>query len=342
MPIIARTTADKQQDWRLILAHSLKTGAAIRDYLNLPEPESAKQQLDQQAADDFPVLVPQPFLDLAKRGDPNDPITRQVLPNGQEMLPQPGYVTDPLGEIPSNIRPGIIHKYHGRALLLAATGCAINCRYCFRRHFDYADNRISQKQWQTSLEYVRADTSLREIILSGGDPLMLQDNALSALITELEHIPHLQRLRIHSRLPVVIPQRLTPELLDTLTRTRLQVTLVLHINHANEIGQPLQRYLAPWVVSPITLLNQSVLLAGINDDVDTLTQLSESLFAVGVLPYYLHVLDKVQGAQHFDIPTQQAISLFEQLHARLPGYLVPRLTKEEEGKAGKTVLSSQR
>lgn len=341
MPIIARSTADEQQDWRQILAQSLKSAADIRRYLGLPEVSSEHQPALDQASQQFPVLAPTPFLDLAQAGNPNDPITRQVLPEHHEGVIHPGYSTDPLGEAASNIQPGIIHKYQGRALLLAATGCAINCRYCFRRHFDYAENRIKQSQWQQSLEYIRQDTSLSEIILSGGDPLMLQDKTLIPLLEAIESMPHIQRLRIHSRLPVVIPQRLTHTLRQYLHTTRLHTTLVLHINHANEIGPLLRQYLPPWHDSRITLLNQSVLLKGVNDDASLLADLSEQLFANGILPYYLHQLDKVQGAQHFDISTEKARHLYQALHAQLPGYLVPRLVKEEAGMSGKTFLPIQ-
>lgn len=339
MPIIARSTADEQKDWRQILAQSLKTPDAIRHYLNLSAPSDSDQRHIQQASQSFPVLAPTPFLDLATPGDPNDPITRQVLPTPDEQRMHSAYSVDPLGEESANVRPGIIHKYHGRALLLAATGCAVNCRYCFRRHFDYADNRLSRAEWQGALDYVREDTSLSEVILSGGDPLMLQDKAIQQLILDIEQIPHIRRLRIHSRLPVVIPQRLTHELLNTLTNTRMDTTLVLHINHANEIGTLLRQHLLPWRTSNITLLNQTVLLSGINDQVSTLEQLSNTLFTTGVLPYYLHLLDKVQGAMHFDTPAERAHALYQQLHARLPGYLVPRLVREEAGKTGKTLLS---
>ena len=338
MPIIARSTVDKQQDWRQILAQSLKTPQDIRRYLQLPAPPHHDESPLLAASQQFAARVPTPFLDLAEPGNPSDPITRQVLPHIDETVVDPLYSHDPLSEQPANVQPGIIHKYQGRALLLAATGCAVNCRYCFRRHFDYADNRIGRAQWQHALDYVRADTSLSEIILSGGDPLMLQDHLLSQLIQSLESIPHLRRLRIHSRLPVVIPQRLTASLLNHLSNSRLKSTLVLHINHANEIGPDLQTRLPDWATSPVTLLNQSVLLKGVNDHVETLQQLSESLFDHGILPYYLHVLDKVQGAAHFDIPDAQALALYEQLHARLPGYLLPRLTREEPGKSGKTLL----
>lgn len=339
MPIIARSTADEQQDWRQILAQSLKTAADVRHYLSLPAISEHHQQQLHQASQQFSVLAPKPFLDLAEPGNPDDPITRQMLPDRHELLTHSGYSTDPLGEVATNVQPGIIHKYQGRALLLAATGCAINCRYCFRRHFDYADNRIKHSQWQTSLEYIRADTSLREVILSGGDPLMLQDKALIPLMEAIETIPHIQRLRIHSRLPVVIPQRLTHDLQQHLHHTRLQTTLVLHINHANEIGPLLRQHLPDWHNSSVTLLNQSVLLSGVNDDLPTLLDLSEQLFANGILPYYLHLLDKVQGAQHFEVSQQEARRLYQGLHAQLPGYLVPRLVQEEAGMPGKTLLS---
>ncbi|WP_343224020.1 EF-P beta-lysylation protein EpmB [Oceanobacter mangrovi] len=335
MRIIARSAAKTQSNWHEILANSIRSGQQLLQQLQLSNhPELASQA----AENDFPVLVPRPWLELMKPADPLDPLLLQVLPQAAETLSQPGYVSDPLGEIATNVQPGIIHKYQGRLLLIAATGCAVNCRYCFRRHFDYADNRLSRQQWQQSLDYVRNNPEISEVILSGGDPLMLKDVHLAELVSAIEAIPHVKRLRIHSRLPVVIPARITESLTAMLASSRLDCVLVLHINHPQEISAELQGGVTLLKQHGITLLNQSVLLKGINDQADILVGLSEKLFQIGILPYYLHLLDKVAGAQHFDMPLQQAQALYQQLHARLPGYLLPRLAQEESGMTGKTLI----
>lgn len=288
---------------------------------------------------DFPLLVPRPFVALMEQGNPDDPLLRQILPVPQEDDVHPDYLTDPLAERQSNPQQGIIHKYRGRVLLLAASGCAVNCRYCFRRHFPYSDNRVNQKQWQSTLNYVSSDNSIHEVILSGGDPLLLNDKILSELIQHIEQIPHVRRLRIHTRLPVVIPQRITTRLVNMLRDSRLLVSCVLHINHASELSPALKAGLSRLRQASVTLLNQSVLLNGVNHHVDTLVQLSEELYAAGILPYYLHLLDKVQGANHFSLTDKQATRLYRQLMERLPGYLLPKLVREESGQNSKTLVT---
>lgn len=337
MRIIARTAPIEQPHWQEILASAIRSGDELLRQLNL---QDASLNISDQAAKDFPVLVPRTYLERMEVGNPLDPLLLQVLPRQQETEQVSGYITDPLGEADANVQPGIIHKYDGRLLLITATGCAVNCRYCFRRHFDYADNRISRRQWNASLDYVRNDSSISEVILSGGDPLMLKDSQFIDLVDAIEAIPHVRRLRIHSRLPVVIPQRVTPELAARLAASRLSTSMVLHINHSHEISPALEMAVAQLKQAGVTLLNQSVLLNGVNNDVDTLQQLSENLFDAGILPYYLHLMDEVQGAHHFDTGKQQALQLYQQLHARLPGYLLPRLVKEQAGKAGKTLILS--
>jgi len=333
--IIARTAPLEQQHWQEILAGAIRSGDKLLQQLQL---QDADLPVSHEAAADFPVLVPRPYLELMEPGNIKDPLLLQVLPRPQEMETPAGYVTDPLGEASANVQPGIIHKYQGRLLLITATGCAVNCRYCFRRHFDYADNRISRRQWNESLDYVRNDTSISEVILSGGDPLMIKDGALAELIAAIDAIPHVRRLRIHSRLPVVIPQRITEELAHLLQQSRLNCTVVLHINHSNEISHTLTQGVMRLKQAGITLLNQTVLLAGINDQTDVLQALSEDLFDAGIQPYYLHLLDEVKGAHHFDIDRDKAHKLYQQLHSLLPGYLLPRMVKEEAGKTGKTLI----
>ena len=290
---------------------------------------------------DFPLRVPQPYANRIEQGNPADPLLLQVLPLAIEKLPVPGYVSDPLGEANSNIQPGIIHKYKGRVLLILAGSCAINCRYCFRRHFPYQENQNSSAEWQSALDYIRRDDTITEVILSGGEPLINSDKTLRQLIQNIADIQHVKRLRIHTRLPVVIPQRVTDEMLDWLTATRLQPVVVVHVNHAAEIDEQVRDALMRMRSRGVTLLNQSVLLKGVNDDLSVLKHLSERLFQAGVLPYYLHLLDKTQGTAHFDMPATEAQHLLGQLSAQLPGYLVPKLVKEIAGEAAKTQLPAQ-
>lgn len=323
------------KNWQQVLAEAITDPQQLIQQLKLPK--NLLPQV-QSASQPFALRVPQPFIDLIEPGNPKDPLLLQVLPQASELVAQPGYFSDPLHEADSNPHQGIIHKYHGRLLLMISGGCAVNCRYCFRRHFPYQQNQLGSTQWQQALDYLRQHPEVDEVIFSGGDPLATPDNRLSQMLDDLEQLPQLKRLRIHSRLPVVIPQRLTGQLTQRLSQSRLQCVLVLHINHPNEISQPLRQYLAPLRKAGITLLNQSVLLKHVNDDSQTLIQLSEQLFAAGVLPYYLHLLDPVEGAAHFDIPADQAQHLAGQLTARLPGYLVPKLTQEQPGKAAKVQL----
>lgn len=322
-------------DWQQVLAAAVRDSAVLLRRLQLEDSKLASSII---TAREFPLLVPEPFLAKMRIGDAQDPLLRQVLPVQDELDKAAGFSLDPLGELQSNVRPGLIHKYQGRVLLLAATGCAINCRYCFRRHFPYADNRLGSRQWQQALEYVAADSSISEVILSGGDPLLLNDAQLAKLVAQIAAIPHVRRLRIHSRLPVVIPQRLTAQLQACLQSSRLQCSLVLHVNHPHELGAEHLVPLAALRSGGVCLLNQSVLLAGVNDDAAILCQLSELLFDYGVLPYYLHSLDLVQGAQHFAVERGRALQLHRQMHALLPGYLLPRLVQEIAGEPGKTLL----
>ena len=325
-----------QKSWNKELAGATKDVKSLLTQLDIPLSELNQRQ---QACLDFPLLVPQPFINKMAKGDANDPLLLQVLPQSSELESVEGFISDPLAEKHSNLQKGIIHKYQGRVLVLLSTGCAVNCRYCFRRHFDYNENRIGKNDWQGILNYVAGDTSIEELILSGGDPLMLSDQQLERFIKQAEQIPHLQRLRIHTRLPIVIPQRITDKFINVLQSSRFDCVIVLHINHSNEIDPLLARYLQKIRMAGISLLNQSVLLQGINDSVDDLSQLSKSLFNAGVLPYYLHLLDKVAGAHHFEVDEDRAIQLHQQLLLNLSGFLVPKLVREEPGKASKTPVS---
>ena len=309
-----------------------------------PEDLLSALQLDASAyADDikarqlFSMRVPRPFVQQMNIGDPNDPLLRQVLPLVDEFKVEPGFHKDPLDE-QSSPANGLLHKYHGRVLLILQGGCAVNCRYCFRRHFPYDELTISQRQIDDTLDYIKQNPEVNEVILSGGDPLMAKDERLHKLVRELEALPQLTRLRIHSRLPVVIPSRLTDELLTSLTQSRLQVVLVIHANHANEISNDLSAALKKWHNAGIHLLNQSVLLRGVNDSSDALCRLSETLFRANVLPYYLHQLDKVEGASHFEVSDDKAQQLWLDMTQQLPGFLVPKLVREQARKPSKTAI----
>ncbi len=286
----------------------------------------------------FPVKVPRPFLSRIDINNPADPLLLQILPTIDENHVSPGFQSDAVGELNKHLTPGLIKKYHGRALLIATATCPIHCRYCFRRHYPYQENQASQDNWAEAISALRKDSSIFEIILSGGDPLSLSDAKLEKLIGLLENIQHLKYLRIHTRFPVVLPKRITNHLLDLLRQTRFRTTMVLHINHAQEIDDDVEHVLHKLHLSNLQLLNQSVLLKGVNDDAKILTKLSESLYLNHVLPYYLHLLDPVQGAAHFDVDEGVARNLMEQLRINLPGYLVPRLVKEIPDTLYKTPL----
>lgn len=318
----------------------LKTALRSVDEL-LRQLDLRPDDLDQPALAEapFPLRVPLSYVRRMRRGDPHDPLLRQVLPSRAEAEPQPGFIDDPLAERGQAPAPGVIHKYHGRALVIATQACAVHCRYCFRQHFPYADNRLGRDQWQTALDYLAGADDLHEVILSGGDPLSLPNDRLAELIADLEQLPHLTTLRLHSRTPIVLPSRLDAGLLRLLRDTRLKTVLVVHANHGNEINAEVGEALAPLRRDGTLLLNQAVLLAGVNDRLETQVELSHRLFAADVLPYYLHQLDPVRGAAHFDVPDQRAQQLWRQMQAELPGYLLPRLVREVPGDAGKRWLN---
>lgn len=314
--------------WQGALRNAIKDPEALFAYLKLP---AGSITLARESLTQFPLKVPQPYLDRMEKGNPADPLLRQVLPLQAEEIATPGYTHDPVAELPTQVVPGVLHKYHGRALLIATGACAIHCRYCFRRHFPYGEGNGAKGDWQGALAYLEGQPSISEMILSGGDPLSLSDEKLAALARQLAGIPHLKRLRIHTRMPVVIPARITASFVEIFTRLRLKPVLVIHCNHPNEINAAVQEALKPLTALGMVLLNQSVLLKGVNDDPDVLAQLSEALFDCGVLPYYLHMLDPVAGAAHFDVAEHSAIKLMEELRRQLPGYLVPRLVREVSG-----------
>ena len=282
----------------------------------------------------FSLRVPHAYIRRMAVGKPDDPLLKQVLPIGQELHQVAGFGLDPLAEQTQN--RGVIHKYRGRLLLIVSGACAVNCRFCFRRHFPYQDKQLDRDSWNEALDYIRADTSISEVILSGGDPLASSDRRLLKLATALNDIRHVKTLRIHTRLPVVIPERVTDELLHWFAGQRLQPVMVIHANHANEIDETVRQALARLRQAGVMLLSQSVLLKGINDDAQTLVELSEALFRAGVLPYYLHLLDRVHGAAHFDVPEERAKAIVTEMMAASPGYLVPKLVREIAGEPSKT------
>lgn len=286
----------------------------------------------------FRTRVPRGFVARMRHGDPHDPLLHQVLPRTLETLPADGYGPDPVGERDARRAPGLLHKYRGRALLVTTAACAVHCRYCFRRAYPYAESLNTPERWGPALDWLSRHTEVEEVLLSGGDPLSLPDSALGALAQALEGLAHLRRLRLHTRLPVVLPERVDSALTGWLARSRLQRVVVIHANHPHEIDASVRAALARLRAAGCTLLNQSVLLAGVNDSVATLAALSETLFAAGVLPYYLHQLDPVEGAAHFAVDDSRARALFRGLRARLPGYLVPRLVFEAAGADAKLDL----
>ncbi|HEX5756135.1 MAG TPA: EF-P beta-lysylation protein EpmB [Arenimonas sp.] len=295
-------------------------------------------RLSDSAAAQFPLRVPRGFAEKMRPGDVNDPLLRQVLPLDDEDRVAPGFALDAVGDSAARGDTGVIHKYRGRALLIATGSCAVHCRYCFRRHFPYAEETAAANRWASALAYLRAHPDVDELILSGGDPLSLATSKLAELTTQLRELPQIRRLRIHTRLPVVLPERIDGEFMAWLDTLTLQKVVVIHANHGNELDARVDRALADLRRGGMTVLNQAVLLRGVNDDADVLAALSERLFSAGVLPYYLHQLDRVAGAAHFEVADDRARDLHRSLQARLPGYLVPKLVREVAGAPGKTPL----
>lgn len=290
------------------------------------------------ASKSFKLRVPRAFVGKMRKGDPLDPLLLQVLPHHLELEEHPEFVTDPLGEEAANQLPGVLHKYQSRFLLTLTGACAVHCRYCFRRHFPYQENLPKQDDWPQIKAYIEQNPHINEVILSGGDPLTLSNRKLKLWIERLESLQQVKILRIHSRVPVVIPQRLDTELLEILKSTRLRIIMVIHANHAAELDDQTCAYLEKLSQHGITALNQAVLLKGVNDDAQTLIELSQRLFDARVMPYYLHVLDKVKGAQHFDLSGSKIDEIYHEILAGLPGYLVPKLVREIAGEKNKTPL----
>lgn len=320
--------------WQVELQQGVRDTAELWRLLELPE--ALRPATYESPA--FPLKVPRGFVARMRKGDPADPLLRQVLPLHAETQAMPGFIADPVGDGDAVAVPGTLHKYHGRALIITTGACAIHCRYCFRREFPYADHHALGAAWPQTLAYLAAHDDIHEVILSGGDPLLQSDARLAAMFASLAAIPHLRTLRVHTRLPIVLPSRVTRELLSVFTQQRLTPVVVVHANHPQELDATTADALRSMANAGIRLFNQAVLLRGVNDDADCLARLCTRIFELGVTPYYLHLLDRVQGAAHFEVAEAEALALHSTLEARLPGYLVPRLVREVPGAPAKTRL----
>lgn len=318
--------------WQSALQSGFKTPEALLQYLNLDTQLAALAAHHQ-----FKTRVPLSYAKRMRQGDKNCPLLRQVLPIHEECVEVPEFVLDPLQEKQKNPTPGILHKYHGRVLVMLSISCAINCRYCFRRHFPYEENQVAKRDWQSILDYLVAHQEVHEVILSGGDPLMLSHAHLTDFIERLEQIKTVKTIRFHTRLPVVIPERIDKAFLGLIEKTRFQYVMVLHINHANELCDDIRLLVEALKQRQVSVLNQSVLLKGVNDNEEALIGLSHALFEHGILPYYLHLLDKVTGTAHFDVKQTRAQELFQAMQEALPGYLVPKLVRESPDRAYKVL-----
>jgi len=321
--------------WQSELQDSVRDAGELCRRLRLPA-NLAEQRVG--GAKQFPIFVPPSYLARIRPGNPRDPLLLQVLPAAEESAEVPGFSVDPVGDTTASLQPGILQKYHGRALLITTGACAIHCRYCFRRHFPYEEVPHSDAAWDAALTAIAEDRSIGEVILSGGDPLMLVDKRLASLTEKIASIPHVRRLRVHTRLPIMIPARVTEELLAWLAGGRLTPIMVIHANHAQELDEAVADSLLKLKQAGVMLLNQAVLLRGVNDCVAAQVALSERLIEIGVVPYYLHQLDRVTGAAHFEVPIVEGLKLMEAIRAQLPGYAVPRYVQEIAGEPNKVVL----
>ncbi len=318
--------------WQRELAGAVRDPLMLMQVLGLDA-----KRVSTDAARQFRLLVPHSYMARMRKGDWNDPLLRQVLPLDAELAVVEGFYADPVGDNQALVADGVLHKYHGRVLLVTTGACAVHCRYCFRRHFPYSDSNPVKAEWEGALAYIRANTDVCEVILSGGDPLTLADERLAFFFKQLNGIAHVKRVRFHTRLPVVLPSRVDAGFLQVLATIRQQVVVVIHANHAQELAaDDVRQALAALHSAGVTLLNQAVLLRGVNDSVQAQVDLSETLFAERVLPYYLHVLDRVVGAAHFEVAETEAVRILEGMRQQLPGFLVPKLVREVAGEKAKT------
>jgi EF-P beta-lysylation protein EpmB len=338
-PLAVRAVSERQAagdaTWQQDLRNAVRDAHQLCRRLGLP-PELADAAAD--GASEFPVFVPPAYLARIRLGDSHDPLLRQVLPVADEMTSSNGFSRDPVADEQATLQPGLLQKYAGRALLVTTGACAVHCRYCFRRHFPYDQVPHGTTAWDPALASIAADDSLSEVILSGGDPLMLVDSQLATLVEKIAAIAHITRLRVHTRLPIMIPSRVTDELVDWLTGTRLTPVVVIHANHARELDNVVAASVDRLRQAGATLLNQAVLLRGVNDTVEAQLGLSSRLIEIGVVPYYLHQLDRVAGAAHFEVPIEQGRMLIDELRATLPGYMVPKYVQEIPDRPNKLPL----
>lgn len=336
-PVETVDKARSARGWQRSLAEAIRDPAELLARLELPPDLLASMK---SGADEFPLLVPRSYLRRMRIGDARDPLLLQVLPVAEELEGAAGYSRDAVGDEAALRAPGMLHKYQGRVLLIAARQCAVHCRYCFRRHYPYDEAPAALADWEPALAEIERDSSIHEVLLSGGDPLLLSNSRLARLVDRIETIPHVRRLRLHSRLPIVLPDRVEGPLIDLLKTSRLQPIMVVHANHPNEIRGDCLEALQRLVSSGIPTLNQSVLLRAVNDEADVLAELSERLINLGVIPYYLHQLDRVQGAAHFEVSDERGRELITDLRRRLTGYAIPRFVREIEGAESKTPLEA--
>jgi len=321
--------------WQNALIHSIKTIHELCDFLELDYNALNKQF---HVSPNFPVRVPVDFAMCMKKGDVKDPLLLQVLPRIEETVFHAEFIKDPVGDLKSTTKSGLIHKYKNRVLMTVSGNCAVHCRYCFRQYFPYSETQFSSEKLADMCAYIKTHSEVTELILSGGDPLSVSDKQIAYICHEISLLEQIKTVRFHTRFPVVIPSRITPEFIDVLASLSKNKVMVLHINHPNEISRDLEKGVRLLKSVGCTILNQAVLLKGVNDSVDTLTHLSERLFDVGILPYYLNQLDKVEGASHFEVPIERGKLLINELRARLSGYLVPRYIQEISGETNKTVI----
>lgn len=333
---LVRTSSPVAEDWQDALRSAIRDPVELCQILRLPRHfEAAAVEASRQ----FPLFVPRNYIARMRLGDVRDPLLRQVLPLQDESADVAGFTRDPVGDMLSKKESGIIQKYHSRVLIITTGACGVHCRYCFRRHFPYSAVPRGPDDWSAWIAEIHRDTAIDEVILSGGDPLTLVDSQLARLAEMIAGVPHVRRLRIHTRMPIVVPTRVTRDLIEWLTGQRTTPVMVVHANHAQELDANVQRSMTALADAGVLLLNQSVLLRGVNDDAETLVELSRRLLDCRVLPYYLHQLDRVAGAAHFEVPVERGIALVEQMRSRLPGYAVPRYAREVAGEAAKQVLA---
>lgn len=321
---LARTRSTPKPDhWRDQIRNGFHDTGSLLDFLGLPAVDPYRAN--------FPALIPRAFARRMEHGNPKDPLLRQVLPDPREMEPATGFVADPVGDREARRDGGILHKYHGRALIVTTGACAVHCRYCFRQSFPYAAHYAGRDHWDSSVDYIAGHKNIEEVILSGGDPLMLPTRRLEALTTRLAGLAHIKRFRIHTRLPIVLPDRVTDNLNDWLASLPWPTVMVVHANHAREFDDDVDAAMDRLRRAGVHLLNQAVVLAGINDSADSLAALMRRGMDAGILPYYLHLLDRVEGAARFEVAHDAAAAMVEQLRRELSGYLVPRLVREQAG-----------